>query len=127
MPGKARTVVDGAVADATEHDGILSDALVLFGICAIVVVIQFRTPFKVVGSVVAWVLILVVHLRQIVGIGDERKRDEPVDRHALSLSTERKMDRWIDDASMHRLYNLEARSIASRKDTGHAPKVADFV
>jgi hypothetical protein len=80
--------MDGAIADATEHDGILSDAPVLFGICAVVVVIQFRTPFKVVGAVVARVLVLVVHLRQIVGVWQKRKSDETMYCHALAFSAE---------------------------------------
>lgn len=88
MPGKTRTVMDGAVTNAAKQYGAFVVPPVLFAVVAVVVVIQFRAPFKVVGVVIAWVLILMVHLRQIVGIGDKRKCDKAMDCHTLALPTE---------------------------------------
>ena len=43
---------------------------------AVVVVVQFRTPFEVPGLVVGGILVPVIHLRQIARIGDERLGDK---------------------------------------------------
>jgi hypothetical protein len=122
-----RAVLDRIVANATEHYRIGVGKNLLLPIRAVVVVIQFRTPLKVVGTIVARVLVLVVHLRKRIWIGYECQCDKAMDCHALALSAERKVNRWVNNTSMHGLDNLEARAVASRKDTGYAPNAADFV
>ena len=129
MSCTAGAVLDGAVADATKHYWMFVVPPVLFAVCSVVVVVQFRTPFKIVGSVVAGVLVLVVHLRQIVGIGYERKCDETMDRHALAIActAQRQMNCRIGNVAAYGLHHLEARSVALCEDAGDATKVADLV
>ena len=49
-------------------------------VLAIVAVLLACTPFEIIHRIVLWVLVLVVHLRQVVRIRNESESNEAVNR-----------------------------------------------
>lgn len=45
-----------------------------------------RTPFKIFDTIITWILVLVIHKRQIVGVRDEGFSDKSMYSIALHLA-----------------------------------------